>query len=401
MKNKCAHSSRKIFTKFRLYPTDAQREELEHLAYLYRFFWNLAIDIHHTLRRLGSLKESEIARSFLNRIAYEPLNKKEDPTRKGNSLIVWLRTIRNTYPELSALPSTSLDIIVGDIAANYKTCAAARKKGEKAGDPGYKSRRNGVFLKVNGPDLFTERPESRFSLFRIPLTTKPIKVRQHKKLGLVANRAIYTIKEECGEFYLYICNSCDDLAPSIDEENIGIDVGIEHTLALSNGEFIEAPEYNKAELRRLNKRLSRRQKGSNRRQDAKEQLAKFHLREQRRFQKFYEKVAADLHTRYRHVFMEDNVLTFLQQNDSRYIRAKSHRQSISLFYAALVNKFGDRFVKVDARYTSQLCSQCGETVKKELNERQHVCPFCGCTLHRDTNAALNIKARGEQMLRSV
>jgi len=49
-------------------------------------------------------------------------------------------------------------------------------------------------------------------------------------------------------------------------------------------------------------------------------------------------------------------------------------------------------VKVDAKYTSQVCSGCGTIRKKELSERWHSCE-CGCELDRDTNAAVNILAR--------
>jgi putative transposase len=51
-------------------------------------------------------------------------------------------------------------------------------------------------------------------------------------------------------------------------------------------------------------------------------------------------------------------------------------------------------VFVDPRYTSQLCSGCGEYVSKDLVERVHVCPCCGLVLDRDVNAARNILLRG-------
>jgi putative transposase len=50
-------------------------------------------------------------------------------------------------------------------------------------------------------------------------------------------------------------------------------------------------------------------------------------------------------------------------------------------------------VRVDPRYTSQICSRCGQVRKKELSERWHSCE-CGCELDRDHNAALNILRLG-------
>ncbi len=51
---------------------------------------------------------------------------------------------------------------------------------------------------------------------------------------------------------------------------------------------------------------------------------------------------------------------------------------------------GRTVTKVDPRYTSQICSGCGEIVKKDLSVRVHDCPYCNLVLDRDVNAAKNI-----------
>lgn len=51
---------------------------------------------------------------------------------------------------------------------------------------------------------------------------------------------------------------------------------------------------------------------------------------------------------------------------------------------------GCAVVKVDPKYTSQICSSCGAVVRKKLSERWHSCE-CGCELDRDHNAAINIR----------
>ncbi|WP_165360790.1 zinc ribbon domain-containing protein, partial [Candidatus Chloroploca sp. Khr17] len=61
---------------------------------------------------------------------------------------------------------------------------------------------------------------------------------------------------------------------------------------------------------------------------------------------------------------------------------------------------GRTVVLVDPAYTSQLCSSCGELVKKTLRDRTHSCPNCGLVMDRDHNAARNILHRGLQYLRS-
>jgi len=58
-------------------------------------------------------------------------------------------------------------------------------------------------------------------------------------------------------------------------------------------------------------------------------------------------------------------------------------------------KFDKVAVAVSPQYTSQKCSACGVIVKKSLSTRTHKCS-CGCELHRDVNAAVNILNLGKQ-----
>ncbi len=57
---------------------------------------------------------------------------------------------------------------------------------------------------------------------------------------------------------------------------------------------------------------------------------------------------------------------------------------------------GKRVELVNPSNTSQICSGCGPAVHKDLSERVHRCSFCGLTLDRDHNAALNILRLGLQ-----
>jgi len=59
---------------------------------------------------------------------------------------------------------------------------------------------------------------------------------------------------------------------------------------------------------------------------------------------------------------------------------------------------GRQFIAINPSGTSQICSQCGSIVKKELSDRWHDCPVCNCHLHRDYNASLNILRLGLESL---
>ncbi len=58
-------------------------------------------------------------------------------------------------------------------------------------------------------------------------------------------------------------------------------------------------------------------------------------------------------------------------------------------------------VAVPPHFTSQNCSNCGQTVKKSLSVRTHKCPYCGYTADRDHNAARNILAKGLEVLGAI
>jgi len=59
---------------------------------------------------------------------------------------------------------------------------------------------------------------------------------------------------------------------------------------------------------------------------------------------------------------------------------------------------GSKVILVDPKNTTQLCSRCGQYVRKELSDRIHSCPSCGLVMDRDQNAAINILRLGLQSL---
>ncbi|WP_293068464.1 transposase [Okeania sp. SIO2B3] len=68
------------------------------------------------------------------------------------------------------------------------------------------------------------------------------------------------------------------------------------------------------------------------------------------------------------------------------------------YYAKL---HGIACIAVSPHFTSQNCSNCGQTVKKSLSVRTHKCPHCGYIADRDHNAARNILAKGLEMLGAI
>ncbi len=176
--------------------------------------------------------------------------------------------------------------------------------------------------------------------------------------------------------------------------------GLESFAALADGTMIHNPRcYRKAEayLRRCQRRVARRKKGSARRKQAVKLLAKAHLKVKRQRTDLHHKGALALVQSYDTIYYEDLQTANMVKNHSL---AKSISDAAwSAFLTILVFKAayaGKQVVAVLPAYTSQKCSGCGILVRKGLSVRWHSCPECGTSLHRDHNAALNILALGKK-----
>jgi putative transposase len=201
----------------------------------------------------------------------------------------------------------------------------------------------------------------------------------------------------------YACISCADVPVAPLEptgQETGIDLGLESFATLADGTMIHHPRcYRKAEtyLRRCQRRLARRKKGSHRRKKAIQALAKAHLKVKRQRQDVQHKTALALVRHYDTVYVEALQVRNMVKN--HHLAKSISDAAWSAFLTILSNKAacaGRRVVAVKPAYTSQICSGCGRVVWKGLSVRWHACPDCGTSLHRDHNAALNILALGKK-----
>jgi putative transposase len=185
---------------------------------------------------------------------------------------------------------------------------------------------------------------------------------------------------------------CIDIQPQTNSE-IGLDVGIESFYTDSNGHHEPNPKFlRKAEptIKQAQRRIYTKVKGSNNRRQARARYSKKHLRVNRQRTEHAKRLA-------RHVCKSNHLVAYEDLRVANLLKnhclAKSiadvswyqFRQWIEYF----ATKFGKIAIAVPPHYTSQECSQCKRVVKKALSTRTHVCA-CGCKLHRDENAAINI-----------
>ena len=183
---------------------------------------------------------------------------------------------------------------------------------------------------------------------------------------------------------------------------VGIDVGLNHFYTDSCGSKVENPRFlrkaSKA-LKRSQKRVSRRTKGSKNRLKAIKKLGRAHLKVSRRRKDFAVKTARALVQSADLVAIEDLKVRNMVKN---HHLAKSISDASWTLFRQWLEYFGSLFdvpvIAVAPHYTSQNCSNCGNEVKKALSTRTHKCPHCGYLDDRDTNAAINILMKALQGL---
>lgn len=309
-----------------------------------------------------------------------------------------LPELKEAFPEFAQVGSQCLQDVLERLDKAFKSFFQRVKQG-KAGFPRFKSsdRYNSFTLKQAGWKL-----EGRYlylaKIGRLKLfLSRPIE----GKIKTVTIRRVPT-----GEWFVSF--SCDEVPKRMFSETtkvIGIDVGIKSFLVDSDGCKVENPLFLKKSLKVLRvrqRRLSRRIKGSNRRKEARLQVAKTHEKITNQRKDFLHKVANHYIRNNKRIFVEDLKINNMVGN--RHLSRSISDSSWGMFFQMLSYKAeeaGREVIKVNPNGTSQRCSQCGERVQKSLAIRIHCCPFCGCVLDRDHNAAINIQSLGQSVYAST
>ena len=327
------------------------------------------------------------------------------------------RTI--TYKEQSAQLTQDRKTNPYLAGANFSSCQRTLKRldramqaffrrikaGEKPGYPRFRGygRFDSVEFTIGDGAKLTKDGKARF------MGVGDVKIKMHRPLTGEVKTARFK-KEADGWYVVFSCVLPDfDGKPSTNP-TVGIDLGLKSFLVDSNGQEVKPPNlYRKAQkkLKRLQRAVARKKRGSSNRRKAVKHLAKFsqHVSNQRR--DFHHKTALDLVNKYGKIAHEDlNVKGMIR---SLNLAKSTHDAGWSGFIAILSHKAesaGVEVVAVNPRHTTQTCSNCGclPEEKLTLRDRLYNCLHCGFSLDRDFNAAINIKHRAfpcEQNTRSL
>jgi putative transposase len=207
------------------------------------------------------------------------------------------------------------------------------------------------------------------------------------------------IKDCADRYFLSFVVEVEPVQIDAKNQSIGIDLGIKTFAMMSNGEKAESPDYSKHDnkVRKLQKRLARQIKDSNRRHKTRLRIAKVHNKIADTRKDFLHKLSTK-------VVIENAVIVLEDLNVSVMVKNRCLSRSISLqgwrefrvLCEGKSEKYGRDFVAINRwEPTSQVCSDCGfKWGKLDLKVRTITCVSCGSVHDRDENAAKNIEKVG-------
>jgi putative transposase len=321
-----------------------------------------------------------------------------------NELSKLLTKLKKEWPELNDVYSKCLQPEVDRLFHNLKSLRGLEKTGRKIGKLRFKGESWFKTITYNQSGFKLLPGSNKFGSLQLSKIGK-IPIRLHREVKGDIKQV--TIKHmSSGEWYAFLVvdDGVGKEKTTFIDKMVGIDVGLVRYVVDSDCLEIENPHHLKQQLKRLRKeqkKLSRKKRGSSNYQKQRTIVASTHEIVQNQRNDFQHKLSRYYVDNYDIIVSEklstDNLM------EKRHLARNIADASWSSFNQKLAYKAeraGKLFVQVDPRGTSQICSSCGKLVPKSLSDRWHDCPYCGLHLSRDHNASINILNRGVEKVRS-
>lgn len=365
----------KLRYRYRLYPNSEQVKLLCRLFGCTRVVWNDALAFcqqlwEESIKYPGS---SELMKQFITQAKVNPLR-------------CWLGEVSTI-----ALQQSIRDL---DVAfRNFWNSLKGKRKGTMVKPPRFKKRhgKQSVRFTTNGFSIKGDLVYFAKIGFCKTIWSRPLPS---------APSSATVIKDASGRYFVsFVCEVEIQPLPQC-PNTVGLDLGIKTFATLSTGEKVDAPKPLKAalkKLKRLQRSLSRKAKGSKHREAARLKVARLYARIADTRSDFLHKLSTRL-------IRENQAISLEDLNVSGMVKNRKLARAISdlgwrSFREMLVAKGAmyRREINIISRWepTSQTCSSCKQRGGKlDLNIRSWECLFCGSYHDRDINAAINIKVAG-------
>ena len=354
-----------IRQNFRIYPTKEQQQFFLQDMGNQRFIWNYILS--------KSIEKYEQEKKFIwyhEAASLLPELKKElDWLKLGNS---------------QALQQT-----LKDLDQAFKD--AFKKTGTRSGFPKFKKKESG------GSCRYPSGCSIENSKLSVPKLKSNIKV-AGENIPIEFKSCTVSLKPS-GKWFISLVVEIDEVSKvefNSKSKVVGIDLNSKYFVVLDNGDAVVNPKHllkKEKQLKRYQRRMSRKVKGSNNRSKQRIKVARKHESVASQRKEFVEQLTTELVKEYDVLVIEDLNVKAMQKWNGRMIQSAP----FGLFRSKLTwkaNKHGKHLIVID-RFapTSKVCNECGQIHQFGLNVRWLNCD-CGAKVHRDLNAAINIKNIG-------
>ena len=363
--------NRLVAYKYRLYPNKTQQTLLNKTMGCVRFFWNNQVSTFKTYDKENN-----------------PKPKFKTSTELRNE-IDWMQEV-----SAAAIQQKEIDF------KEFKKQLFSKSRKKKIGFPNFKKKSNRQSFRL---------PNQKFKVIGNKIQLEKIgkvKMIVDRELPCGKLMSVTISKNPSGQYFASILIETEiDYKPKTNNE-VGIDLGLKTFATQSDGIEIANPKFlnkNQVKLRRMQQHLSRKQKGSNRRNKCRLKIARLHQKIANQRDWFLHNYSTSLINNYDRIYIEDLNVSGMVKNHC--LAGAISDVGWSKFTSMLIYKsdwYGKDVVKVDRFFASSKTCSCGaKNDDLKLSDREWVCTSCGSVNQRDLLAANNILKEGRRSLGDI